>query len=85
MNIGQVGQINMIPNMQMQMNNQNINQNQVMQINAFPQMINQQRMQVAYPANIYNSNNYNIYRINQPLMPPLVVNENYEPGIYQNI
>ena len=85
MNIGQVGQINMIPNMQMQMNNQNINQNQVMQINAFPQMINQQGMQVAYPANIFNSNNYNIYRINQPLMPPLVINENYEPGIYQNI
>ena len=81
-NYNQIGQINMMPNMQPDINNQNINQNQIIQLNGVPQIINSQGI------NGGNTNvipNCNINRINQPQMPFQVINENYEPGIYQNI
>ena len=79
-NNAQIGQINMLQNMQQNINNQNINQNQNIQLNNIPQIINPQIMSGNIPINISN-----IYRENQQQIPPLLVNENYEPGIYQNI
>ena len=79
-NNAQIGQINMLQNMQQNINNQNINQNQNIQLNNIPQIINPQIMSGNIPINISN-----IYRENQQQIPPLLINENYEPGIYQNI
>ena len=81
-NYNQIGQINMMPNMQPDINNQNLNQNQIIQLNAVPQLINPQGINGGNSNIISNSN---INRINQPQMPFQVINENYEPGIYQNI
>ena len=81
-NYNQIGQINMMPNMQPDINNQNINQNQIIQLNGVPQIINSQGINGGNPNVILNCN---INRINQPQMPFQVINENYEPGIYQNI
>ena len=79
-NNAQIGQINMLQNMQQNINNQNINQNQNIQLNNIPQIINPQIMSGNIPINMSN-----IYRENQQQIPPLLINENYEPGIYQNI
>ena len=60
-NYNQIGQINMMPNMQPDINNQNLNQNQIIQLNAVPQLINPQGINGGNSNIISNSN---INRIN---------------------
>ena len=75
----QLGQMNMLQPIDPQID-PNKNPSQMMEIYDAQMVQNPQGISMSIPLNLSN-----IYILNQPQqMPPLVQNENYEPGIYQN-
>ncbi len=75
----QLGQMNMLQPIDPQID-PNINPIQMMEFNDAQIVQNPQGISMSIPLNLSN-----IYILNQPQQnPPLVQNENYEPGIYQN-
>ena len=75
----QLGQMNMLQPIEPQID-PNKNPSQMMEIYDAQMVQNPQGISMSIPLNLSN-----IYILNQPQqMPPLVQNENYEPGIYQN-
>ena len=78
-NNNQLGQMNMLQPMDPQID-PNINPSQMMEFNNAQIVQNPQGISIAIPLN-----HSNIYILNQAQqIPPLVQNENNEPGIYQN-
>ena len=78
-NNDQLDQMNMLQPIDPQID-PNINPSQMMEVNDAQIVQNPQGISISIPLNLSN-----MYILNQPQqMPPLVQNENYEPGIYQN-
>ena len=78
-NNDQLGQMNMLQPIDPQID-PNMNPSEMMQINDVQMGQIPQGISMSIPLN-----QSNMYILNQPQqMPPLVQNENYEPGVYQN-
>ena len=78
-NNNQLGQMNMLQPIDPEID-PNINPSQMMEFYDGQIVQNPQGISMSIPLNLSN-----VYILNQPQqMPPLVQNENYEPGIYQN-
>ena len=78
-NNDQLGQMNMLQPIDPQID-PNMNPSELMQINDVQMGQIPQGISMSIPLNLSN-----MHILNQPQqMPPLVQNENYEPGVYQN-